>query len=150
MHRDVRIVQTCYPQIYLACHRRHQRRRSSTGSLSAADSTLLAHLDEREPSTAASLARHLDVGKPALSAALKRLTRLGLIASVRSAHDGRIVHLRLTPQGAAAMRDNSVLEPDRVEDLLARLTPAHRRAALRGLSLLAGAARELSTERGVA
>jgi len=146
MDRDVRLVQTCYPQIYLACHRRHQRRRSSASSLSPDDSTLLAHLDEREPSTAAALARHLGVGKPALSAALKRLVALGLVEPRRAPADARVVHLRLTARGALAMRDNSVLEPSRVEALLSRLTPQRRRTALRGLGFLADAARGLSRE----
>jgi hypothetical protein len=66
--RDVRLVQTCYPQIYLACHTQHTR---------------------------------------------------------------------------AA----SVLEPARVRRMLARLTPAERRVALDGLSILAGAAQALMKEK---
>ena len=63
MHRDVRILQTCYPQIYLACHTRHARRRSGSSGISATDSTLLAHLDEPEPTRPGALARHLGIGR---------------------------------------------------------------------------------------
>lgn len=42
----VRAVQIAYPQIYLACHTRHTRARSSAFRLSARDSSLLVHLDE--------------------------------------------------------------------------------------------------------
>jgi DNA-binding MarR family transcriptional regulator len=144
MERDVRILQTCYPQIYLACHSRHSRRRSAAGSLSASDSSLLAHLDEREPTRPTSLARHLGIGKPALSAAVKRLAALGFIDVSRAPADGRVLHLRLTRSGAAAMRQHSVLEPARVTALLRRLDPSDRRAALAGLELLARAARQMN------
>jgi hypothetical protein len=44
------------------------------------------------------------------------------------------------------MRDNSVLEADRVRRLLRALTAAERRTALEGLSLLARAARRITSE----
>jgi len=139
----VRAVQTCYPQIYLACHTRHTRAASSTSRLSARDSSLLAHLDERKPSRPTDLARHLGVGRSTMSAALKRPRRLGYIDAGTDASDGRILHLRLTSKGAAAMRATSVLEPARVVRLLEMLSPAERRKALEGLALLAGAAQHL-------
>jgi len=144
MRRDVRILQTCYPQIYLACHSRHSRRRSSSASLSAADSSVLAHLDEREPMRPTALARHLGIGKPALSAAIKRLSAHGFIDVSRAPSDARVLHLRLTPKGATAMRQHSVLEAARVETLLGHLDPPQRRRALAGIELLARAARRMS------
>lgn len=144
MHRDVRILQTCYPQIYLACHTRHARRRSGSSGISATDSSLLAHLDEREPTRPGALARHLGIGQPALSAAIKRLVTLGLIDASPSPSDARVRHLRLTSKGAVAMRQHSVLEASRVEKLLERLTPSHRRAAIGGIELLARAARQMN------
>jgi MarR family transcriptional regulator, organic hydroperoxide resistance regulator len=144
--RDVRLVQTCYPQIYLACHTRHSRAASSVHGLSARDSTLLAHLDERRPTTPSALARHLGVGGPTMSAAVKRLVRLGYIDQERDPDDARSVRLRLASRGAAAMRDSSVLEPARVRRLLALLAPGERRAALDGLAILAGAAQAMMQE----
>ena len=142
MNRDVRLLQTFYPQIYLACHTSH-RTRSANGGLTTRDSSLLAHLDERHPVTPSELARHLGVGKPALSAAVKRLAGLGYIRVDRAARDRRVTHLRLAAAGADAMRDSSVLEPVRVRRLLATLTARERKAALAGLALLARAARRL-------
>jgi DNA-binding MarR family transcriptional regulator len=139
--RDIRLVQTCYPQIYLACHTRHTRAASSPHGLSARDSSLLAHLDETRPMTPSALARHLDVGGPTMSAAVKRLVRLGYIEQSRHPEDARRLELRLARKGAAAMRDSSVLDAMRVKKLLAMLTPGERRAALAGLSTLARAAR---------
>ena len=142
MNRDVRLVQTFYPQIYLACHTSHAPR-SANGGVTARDSSLLAHLDERRPTTPSELARHLGIGKPTLSAAVKRLARLGYIRVERNTHDRRVTHLRLAAAGATAMRNGSVLEPSRVRRLLATLSTAERRAAVEGLSLLARAARRM-------
>ena len=144
--RDVRLVQTCYPQIYLACHTRHIRAASSPQRLSPRDSTLLAHLDEQHTTTPSALARHLGVGGPTISAAVKRLVRLGYIEQERHPDDARSVRLRLAEKGATAMRDSSVLEPARVRRMLAKLAPKDRRAALNGLAVLAGAARRVMEE----
>lgn len=145
--RDVRLVQTCYPQIYLACHTRHTRAASSPQRLSPRDSTLLVHLDETRPTSPSVLARHLGVGGPTISAAVKRLVRLGFVEQDRDPDDARSVRLRLAQKGAAAMRDSSVLEPERVRRMLAMLTPGDRRAALDGLAILARAARRVMEER---
>jgi DNA-binding MarR family transcriptional regulator len=144
--RDVRLVQTCYPQIYLACHTRHTRAASSPHGLSARDSSLLAHLDEKRPMAPSDLARHLDVGGSTMSAAVKRLVRLGYIEQSRHPEDARRFELRLARKGAAAMRDSSVLDAMRVKKLLAMLKPTERRAALAGLSTLARAARQVMQE----
>ncbi|HWK08423.1 MAG TPA: hypothetical protein VNR64_00125 [Vicinamibacterales bacterium] len=58
MERDVRILQTCYPTIYLACHSRHERRRTASGAISAADSSLLAHHLSLTSKGAAAMRQH--------------------------------------------------------------------------------------------
>jgi hypothetical protein len=58
------------------------------------------------------------------------------------------VLLHLTARGAAAMRSSSVLEPARVERLLAAMTAHDKRAALAGLSLLADAAQRVMAASG--
>jgi DNA-binding MarR family transcriptional regulator len=143
---DVRIVQTCYPKIYLACHTRHLRAASSETGLSPRDSTLLAHLNEHRPMTPGDLARHVGVGKSTMSAAMKRLRALEYVTVSTDPEDGRTIQLRLAPKGAAAMRASSVLEPARVRRLLAALTRDERRTALQGLELLAHAAQRMMTK----
>ncbi len=140
---DVRLVQTCYPKIYLACHTRHRTAASSDTHISARDSSMLAHLDEAHGTTPTQLARHLGIGRPTLSAAVKHLSRLGYVTATADRQDGRRVLLRLTGKGAAAMRTSSVLEPVRVERLLAAMTARDKRAALTGLALLADAAQRV-------
>jgi len=146
-NRDVRLVQVAYPQIYFACHTRHVRRASTATRLSAADSTLLAHLDEARATRPTALAKHLGLAASTLSAAIARLVRLGYVAPGKAVSDGRAVDLRLTEKGASAMQARSVLESARVAAMLARLSPTERRRALDGLGLLAKGARLAQGER---
>jgi MarR family transcriptional regulator, organic hydroperoxide resistance regulator len=145
---DVRIVQSCYPQIYLACHTRHVRAASTPHRLSSRDSALLSHLDEKQPMAPSALARHLGVGAPTMSAAIKRLVHLGYVEQARHPQDGRRIRLLLSRKGARAMRATSVLDAARVRRVLARLEPSDRSAALSGLALLAQAAQQCLQEDG--
>jgi DNA-binding MarR family transcriptional regulator len=137
----VTAIQRFYPQIYLACHVDHVRAVSTEYRISAQDSSLLAHLDERHPTLAGELAQHLGIAASTLSAAIKRLDRLGYLSRRARHRDRRHVELRLTPKGAEAMTQTSVLDPARVGALLAELPAAKRRRAVAGLGLLAEAAR---------
>jgi DNA-binding MarR family transcriptional regulator len=124
MDQEVYEVQRLYPMIYLACHIDHVRSSSTKWKLSSHDSSILAHLDLKESITPRALARHLGVVASTLSAALTRLTKLGYIESTTIERDRRRKELRLSPLGAQAMASTSVLDAERVRDVLARLTPA--------------------------
>jgi MarR family transcriptional regulator, organic hydroperoxide resistance regulator len=141
MDDDVRDVLRFYPQIYLACHVDHVRAASTEWQLSAHDSSILAHLDRRTATSPRSLARHLGVQPSTLSAAIARLESLGYLSSTPAEDDKRRRDLLLTDRGAEAMAETSVLDRDRVRALLDTLSAAERKAAVRGLSLLAKAAR---------
>jgi DNA-binding MarR family transcriptional regulator len=143
-NREVDALQRGYPQIYLACHTSHQRRRSNAAHLTSHESSLLAHLNRDRPLRAAALARHLGVGASTLSAAIKRLTSLGYIVREADAADGRAAALRLSPLGERAMQAGSVLDSRRVKELLSQLSIEERARALQGLALLAEAARRMS------
>ena len=139
---EVRQVQTAYPQIYFACHTRHVRRASNAARLSAADSTLLAHLDEHAATRSTALARHLGLAASTLSAAISRLAGHGYVLQQRDPRDRRAIGLTLSAKGAAAMQASSVLDSARVKRMLEQLRPAERTRALEGLALLARAAQE--------
>lgn len=137
---DATAIQRAYPRIYLACHRRHRRATTSAEGISDRDAALLGHLDRVAPLTASQLGRHLGIGLPSLSATVERLVQGGFIDRTRDPRDRRRSALRLTAQGEAAMRANSVLDEGRLVALLRRLRPEQRRLAVQGLRLLADAA----------
>jgi DNA-binding MarR family transcriptional regulator len=139
MSDDVRRIQRAYPQLYLACHVQHTTRRRSHG-LSDRDASVLAHLDELSPVTAGRLAAHLGVGPSTVTEAIDRLERKELVVRTRR---GRTVQLRITKEGIALMQASSVLDAVRVAAMLAAVPARQRAAAVRGLELLAEAARRM-------
>ena len=136
-----REVMRLYPQIYFACHTRHVRDPQTQRLLSRHQASILDHLDEIDPMTLNDLARHMGVTPGTMSLSIDRLERKGYVVRLRDAADKRRVHLRLTSAGIRVRQASSVLDPERVEALLARLTDDDREAAVHGLALLAGAAR---------
>ena len=139
----IRDVLRFYPQIYLACHVDHVRATSTEWQLSAHDSSILSHLDRHVSTSPRALADHLGVKPSTLSAAIQRLESLGYLSSIPSTADKRRRELTLTERGAEAMASTSVLDRERVRELLQVLTPGDRAAAVQGLSILARAARAI-------
>ncbi len=145
---DVLAIQRDYPLVFLACHVEHVRASRNAQAISARESGLLAHLDVRWPQTAGELAAHLAVSPSALSASIRKLVALGYVERRERAGDRRHAELLLTPRGVEALQGGSVLDTARLTALLGLLAPAERRAACRGLALLAGAAKRLNQEQG--
>jgi DNA-binding MarR family transcriptional regulator len=142
-------VQFSYPQVYYACHTRHERRRSSASRLSARDAELLVHLDRSAPTTLSELARHMDLARSTLSEAVSALETLGYVTkSGAGVRDRRHVAVVLTTRGVDAVRSSSVLETWRLGVVLGRLAERDRAAAVRGLDLLARASRPAPSRKG--
>src|SRR4051794_15930056 len=133
-------VQCAYPQIYLACHSRHQNSRTTPDKLSQRDASLLAHLDERHPVSQGDLAHHMGVAKSTLSEALSNLKEKKLPPREPDDQDGRGALIRRTRKGTEAMSRGSVLEPERLRELLGLLTEQERTRAVEGIELIACAA----------
>ena len=141
---DVFQVQRLYPQIYIACHTGHVRAASTTWRISSQDASILVHLDRDNGLSPRALANHLGVAPSTLSAAIARLSELGYLTSKPDDNDRRKRELRLTARGAEAIASTSVLNAERVQAVLDKLKPHERKAAVRGLALLARAARKLN------
>jgi|ERR1017187_9794806 DNA-binding MarR family transcriptional regulator len=140
----IQVVQVSYPQVYLACHTRHQRKRSTDHRLSARDATILAHLDRERATRPSRLADHLSVSRSTASEALKRLSALGYIVRTAPSGDRRVAGALLTLKGARAIRDTSVLETARLRAALLRASRDERVAIVTGMTRLAEACRRLS------
>jgi DNA-binding MarR family transcriptional regulator len=126
-------VQAAYPRVYLACHSRHQNKRTTSVQLSPRDATLLAHLSETDGIAQTDLAAHVGIAKSTLSEAISVLEEKGYVV-----RNGAVLR---TPAGSKAMSSGSVLETVLLRNLLARLDDQERRRAVEGLELLADAAR---------
>ncbi|HSA55603.1 MAG TPA: winged helix DNA-binding protein [Gemmatimonadaceae bacterium] len=138
-------VRFAYPQVYYACHTRHVRRRSGPASVSTRDSEILVHLDPSRPTTLTALARHMDLAKSTLSEALKKLEALGHVRKTgRTNGNRRELRIVLTPRGVSAVRASSVLDAERLQAALSRLTARQRATAIKGLATLAEACRGLA------
>lgn len=138
---------TLYPRIYFACHTRHVRDPQTQRLLSRHQASVLDHLDEVDPTTLNGLAKHMGVTAATMSLTIDRLERKGYVVRLRDTADRRRVHVRLTSAGVRVRNASSVLDPPRVERMLARLSDGDREAAIRGLRLLADAAQEQMSER---
>jgi len=135
-------IQFAYPQIYYACHTRHQPKRSTMQRVSWRDAELLVHLDTRESITPTALAAHMSLATSTVSETVSKLERLGYVAKARGqGADRRRVGLVLTPKGVDVVRASSVLEPALLRGALARLSPRDVARAVNGIGTLARACR---------
>jgi DNA-binding MarR family transcriptional regulator len=135
-------VLDAYPKIYFACHTRHVRDPQTGADVSAHQASILDHLDEVDPMSMTDLAGHMGVTIATMSLAIDRLEAKGYARRERDPGDGRRVLLRITATGLRLREAKSVLDPVRVEQVLAQLSPADRDAALKGLKLLARASHD--------
>src|SRR5678815_810275 len=145
--RAIQVVQVSFPQVYLACHTRHQRKRTTEHHLSARDSSILAHLDEHRPIAPSTLAAHLGIARSTLSEALKRLVALGFVRTEHARANraaGRTTAICLSAKGVRAIRDTSVLETRRLRAALDTLPPNELRAIVVGMTRLAAACRQMA------
>jgi MarR family transcriptional regulator, organic hydroperoxide resistance regulator len=147
--QTLQVVQVSYPQVYLACHTRHQRKRSTDHRLSARDQAILSHLDAERLTLPSRLATHLRVSRSTVSEALRRLTQLGFVIRGGGSDDKRTSGARLSPKGVKAIRDTSVLETARLRAALALASPADRAAISLGMTRLAEVCRGLTETEGV-
>lgn len=129
-----------YPKIYFACHTRHVTDKATGTRLTANQASILDHLDAEEPVTLFDLAMHMGVTPSTMSLSVDKLVKLGYVKKEKDKADARKTNLSLTRQGDKIKKTNSVLDAERVQAILSRLSPAERKLALDGLGLLAYAA----------
>jgi len=89
-------------QLMLSMRREVEGRMAELG-LTDAQWKPLWYLKEGKADTAFELAKEMSIDAGAMTRMLDRLAAKGLIERVRSETDRRVVHLRLTPEGHAAV-----------------------------------------------
>lgn len=146
---DVRRLMADYPRIFFACHTRHVRDSRTGQVLSAAQASILDHLDDVEGTPLTLLAEHLGVTASTMSLSIDRLERKGYAARQRDSTDRRRVFIRLTPAGRRIREAKTVLDANLVAAMLKPLAPKARVKALDGLAALADAASAMVRRRGV-
>jgi DNA-binding MarR family transcriptional regulator len=142
-------ILTSYPVVHHACRRRSV---AAPGGrrVSAHQAAVLGRLDRRDGSTLTDLAGAVGVALPTMSLLVDRLVRAGLVRRERDPSDGRRVLLRLTAVGDRVRASHSLLDPERVRELLGVMTPEERAAGAEGLAVMARAVRRLSPPAGPA
>jgi DNA-binding MarR family transcriptional regulator len=140
---EIEVILHAYPRIYLACHVGRVRDPASGASMSAHQASILSHLDDVDPTMVGELADHLGVTASTMSLTLGRLERAGFVHKSRDPADRRVMNVRLTEAGVRARDAQSVLDAERVAEMLGLLGSEDRAVALRGLRLLANAADSL-------
>ena len=139
---DVHSLMPDYPRLYFASHTRPERDPRTKETLSAAQASILDHLDDVEGTPVTLLAEHLGVTVSTMSLNLDRLEAKKYVRRRRDPADGRRMMVRLTAAGLRIREAISVLDADLVRGLLRQLPRAQRDEALNGLRLLANAASE--------
>ena len=100
----------------------HSKQLSKESGLTITQALLLQSIHELGEVTTRQLSRHVNLSQGTVTTVLDRLERRGLIERYRSAVDRRIVHERLTRQGAAVLRRMPPLLHERFTDAFSSLT----------------------------
>ncbi|EEM13614.1 Transcriptional regulator, MarR [Bacillus pseudomycoides DSM 12442] len=82
------------------------------------------------------LSEVLDVTHHTASEHIKRLIKKGILQKERSAHDKRIVYVKLTPYGEEVLKRNTELDEEKLQAILERLTSEEQQKIIDAFSLL--------------
>src|SRR3989442_6357156 len=87
--------------------------------------------DHSEQSTVTELSERLQLAQSTVTELVRRAEEIGLIARERSAADGRIAHLRLTPEGERRLAQSFTSNDSERRTLLDAFESLHGRVAAR-------------------
>lgn len=140
---EYEILLDAVTRVRRACQPRMTADPDGGAPVSAHQGRVLAFLDKEDPAMVGELAEHLGVTASTMSLTLTRLEGAGYVRRDRDPLDRRVMNVRLTETGARARDALRELDPERVDRLLALVTPEARAEALRALTLFADAADRL-------
>jgi DNA-binding MarR family transcriptional regulator len=117
---------------------------SPPDGLSLTAAATLATLERSGPCRLTALAAHEGVTQPAMTQLVDRLQGMSLLERTQDPADGRVVQVRITPEGKALLAQRRAVRAERVAELLMRLSPGEQAlltAALPAMEALANAQR---------
>lgn len=130
---DARRFGELFPAVYLRFHRRDGKRRELAGASRA----VLQHLTLTGPLTVGEMAKHLSRAQSVVSEIVEHLERDGLLERIRDPDDKRRSLVWLSDAGLALLEaDREVLSRELLAEAMAHMSPADRRALLRGMDAL--------------
>lgn len=122
--------------VRIACMRVSRRVRfESKGQVAPHQFSVLARL-EAQPRTAGELAACERVSPPSMSRTVNGLVELGLVTRESDEHDGRVVRVAITPEGAAVIEQDRERRDAWMAERLAGLTQAERDVLRQATDLL--------------
>jgi MarR family transcriptional regulator, organic hydroperoxide resistance regulator len=145
--KTVAFLMEHYPRILQACQRKVVKD-GHGASITSHQARILDHLDDEVPRSLNSLASHMGVTPATMSIAVEKLVAKGFLTRERSKDDRRKILLRLTPEGSKLRETQTLLEPERVREMLALLPEAEQEAGVLGIVILARAADQYIAKKG--
>jgi DNA-binding MarR family transcriptional regulator len=106
-------------RVSMSAFKRRAHEASTEGDLTAPQVTALSRIDRLGPLTTAELARREQITPQAMGATIASLERLGLVARIADAADGRRSILSLTPPGRDAVHSGRSAVSDKIAAALA-------------------------------
>lgn len=137
LNERTRRLLDAYPVIFLACHRRHVRSDETGRQVTEHQASMLDHLNADRPTRISKLAEHLGIGVSATSIMASRLQKAGYVSRVVDREDGRSVGLKLTRAGARIKEQNTVLDPELVDQMFRLMRADEIERALAALETMA-------------
>ena len=92
------------------------------------------------------LAEAMAVSLPNLTGIVGRMEERGLVERIHDQRDRRVVHVRLTAQGTAALEEADQARRRRLARIMTELTPEQRTRCLQSLREMRAAAERLGAE----
>jgi DNA-binding MarR family transcriptional regulator len=118
---------------------------SPASGLSMTAAATLAGIERFGPQRLTLLAAREGVTQPAMTQLISRLEEAGLVRREASQEDGRVVLVAITDEGRATLARRRAIRKERLESIIAQLSPDHRAAlaiALPALDALASVPRD--------
>ncbi|PNK22285.1 MarR family transcriptional regulator [Bacillus thuringiensis] len=127
---DVKQINESLTDLYFYLHYKHEEK------LTHQNVRCMQTVKKQKEVTIKDLSEVLDVTHHTASEHTKRLIKKGILQKECSAHDKRIVYVKLTPYGEEVLKRNTELDEEKLQTILERLTSEEQQKIIDAFSLL--------------